>query len=176
MSPLIRDETEMSYVIYPIVTARIAVDTGRLTYLRNYGTRLWAPCPFFLITGGAEPLLVDTSGSADVMSRLRLEPVEPVADFRVALEGAGFALEDIRTVIHTHLMYDHCANSRLLPKAKFIVQKKELDFALDPHPMFAGAYQRNLFEGLPFEVVEGDQELMPGIRLLVTFFVSNENL
>ena len=158
----------MSYTIYPLVTARLAVESGRMTYLRNYGARLWVPCPFFLITGGPEPVLVDTSGSADVMSRLRLEPVEPVVDFKVALEGAGFALEDIRIVIHTHLMYDHCANSRLLPKAKFIVQKKELDFALDPHPMFAGAYQRNLFEGLPFEVVEGDQELMPGIKLLFT--------
>ena len=168
LSPLIRDETEMSYVIYPIVTARIAVDTGRLTYLRNYGKRAWLPCPFYLITGGPEPVLVDTSASADLMSHIRLEPVEPVLDFQEGLANAGFSLEEIRIVILTHLMYDHCANSKLLPNARFVVQKNELDFALAPHPMFAGSYRRDLFEGLPFEIVDGDRECMPGIQLLFT--------
>ena len=158
----------MSYVIYPIVTARLVVESGRLMYLRNYGTKLWVPCPFFLITGGPEPVLVDTSGPADLMSTLRLEPVEHVLDFEEALSGVGLGLDDVRIVVQTHLMYDHCANSRLLRRAKFVVQKKELDFAFDPHPMFAGVYQRNLFENLPFEVVDGDHELMPGIKLLFT--------
>ena len=158
----------MAYIIHPLITARLAVEGGRLTYLRNYGKRMWVPCPFYLITGGSEPILVDTSGPADLMSHLRLEPVEPVLGFEEALASIGLSLEEIRTVIHTHLMYDHCANSRLLPKARFVVQKKELDFALDPHPMFAGAYQRNLFEGLRFDVVDGDQELIHGIKLLLT--------
>jgi len=118
--------------------------------------------------GGPEPVLVDTSGSEEVMSRLRLEPVESVLEFEKALSQMGLSLEEIRVVVHTHLMYDHCANSKLLPNAKFVVQKKELDFAFDPHPMFAGSYQRHLFEDLSFEVVDGDHELMPGIRLLFT--------
>ncbi|UCF84137.1 MAG: MBL fold metallo-hydrolase [Desulfobacteraceae bacterium] len=155
----------MSYIIHPIVTAQLAVETGRITYLRNYGKLMWIPCPFYLITGGSEPILVDTSGHADVMSRLRHEPVKPVMNFEKALQSFGLDLEDIRIVIHTHLMYDHCANSKLLPKAEFVVQRKELDFALDPHPMFAGAYQRNLFEGLSFQIADGDQELLPGIKL-----------
>ena len=122
----------MSYIIHPIVTARIAVDTGRLTYLRNYGKRAWLPCPFYVITGGPEPVLVDTSASADLMSHLRLEPVEHVLDFQEGLASAGFSLKEIRIVILTHLMYDHCANSKLLPNARFTVQKRELDFALAP--------------------------------------------
>lgn len=158
----------MSFIIHPLVTARLTVEAGRLTYLRNYGTKIWVPCPFYLITGGPTPILVDTSGSAQVMSGLRIEPVEPVLDFEEALGQMGLNLEEITMVVHTHLMYDHCANSKLLPKARFVVQKKELAFALDPHPMFAGAYQRYLFEGLPFEVVDGDHELMPGIKLLFT--------
>lgn len=158
----------MSFIIHPLVTARLTVEAGRLTYLRNYGTKIWVPCPFYLITGGPTPILVDTSGSAQVMSGLRIEPVEPVLDFEEALGQMGLNLEEITMVVHTHLMYDHCANSKLLPKARFVVQKKELAFALDPHPMFAGAYQRHLFEGLPFEVVDGDHELMPGIKLLFT--------
>lgn len=158
----------MPFVINPIVTSKIAVEAGRITYLRNYGKRLWLPCPFFLITGNSEPILVDTSGHADVLSRLREEPVKSGVDFQEALESFGVGLEDVKTVIHTHLMYDHCANSKLLPNAEFVVQKKELDFALNPHPMFAGAYQRDLFGGLSFQIIDGDHELLPGIKLLFT--------
>ena len=49
-----------------------------------------------------------------------------------------------------------------------MVQKKELEFAFDPHPMMTGAYQRELFEGLNFDVIEGDRELIPGVRILFT--------
>lgn len=158
----------MLLTIHPIVTARLAVEAGRMTYLRNYGNRIWIPCPFYVILGETDPVLVDTSGSAQTMSGLRLEPVEPVIEFDDALAQIGLKRGDITIVVHTHLMYDHCANSKLLPNARFMVQKKELDFAFNPHPMFAGAYQRNLFEGLPFEAVDGDRELMPGIKLLFT--------
>jgi glyoxylase-like metal-dependent hydrolase (beta-lactamase superfamily II) len=139
-----------------------------MTYLRNAGKRLWVPSPFFVILGGPEPVLVDTSGSGNTMSGMRAEPVENILEFEDALVQVGLKREEIGIVVHTHLMYDHCANSKRLPKARFIVQKKELEFAFDPHPMLAGAYQQELFEGLNFDVVEGDRELMPGIRLLLT--------
>ncbi len=158
----------MSYTIHPLVLSHLAIEAGRLTYLRDYGRRIWVPCPFYIITGGADPVMVDTSGSAELMSDLRLEPVKHVMDFEDALGLVGLGLKDITTVIQTHLMYDHCANSKALPRARFVVQKKELDFAFDPHPMFAGVYQRQLFEGLPFEIVDGDVELFPGIKLLFT--------
>jgi glyoxylase-like metal-dependent hydrolase (beta-lactamase superfamily II) len=158
----------LNYIIHPIVTAQLAVEAGRITYLRNYGKIMWVPCPFYLITGGPEPILVDTSGHAEVMSRLRHEPVKAMLNFEKGLQNFGLNLNDIRIVIHTHLMYDHCANSKSLPKAEFVVQKKEVDFAFDPHPMFAGAYQRNLFEGLSFQVIDGDHELLPGIKVLLT--------
>ncbi|MBN2569298.1 MAG: MBL fold metallo-hydrolase [Deltaproteobacteria bacterium] len=112
--------------------------------------------------------MVDTSGHADVMARLRHEPVKPVMNFEKGLQNFGLDLRDIRIVIHTHLMYDDCANSKSLPKAEFVVQKKEVKFAFDPHPMFDGSYQRDLFEGLSFQVIDGDQELLPGIKLLLT--------
>ncbi len=158
----------MSLVIYPLVTARLAVEAGRLTFLRNYGQQIWLPAPFYVILGGSEPVLVDTSGSAEVMSDLRTEPVEHVMDFEDALAKLNLKPKDVGLVVHTHLMYDHCANSHRLPRARFVVQKAELEFAFKPHPMFAGVYQRHLFEHLNFEVIEGDQDLIPGVRLLFT--------
>ena len=61
----------MSLTIHPLVPSRLAVEAGRLTYLRDYGIRKWIPCPFYVITGGPEPVLVDTSGSSEVMSKMR---------------------------------------------------------------------------------------------------------
>ena len=158
----------MALTIHPLNVTRIAVDGGMMTYLRNYGTRLWLACPVYIIMGGSEPVMVDTSGPAEVLRDLRIDPVEHVLDFEEALAQMDLRLEDIRLVVHTQLMYDHCANSRRLPNARFVVQKKELEFARNPHPMFAGSYQRHLFEDLPFEVVDGDHALMPGIKLLFT--------
>lgn len=158
----------MPLTIHPLITARLALDASRMTYLRNAGQMWWVPSPFFAILGGPEPVLVDTSGSGTVMSSMRAEPVETVLDFEEALARVGLVPREIGTVVHTHVMYDHCANSKYLPKARFVVQKKELEFAFDPHPLLAGAYQRELFEGLNFEVVDGDKELLPGIRLLFT--------
>ncbi len=158
----------MPLTIHPLVTAELAAEAGRLTYLRNYGQEIWIPSPFFVILGGEEPILVDTSGSAEVMGALRSEPVKPVREFTEALNTLGLSAADIKTVVHTHLMYDHCANSHLLPKARFVVQQAELDFAFSPHPMLAGAYQKHLFENLNFEPVKGDVDLAPGIRLLFT--------
>lgn len=157
----------MSLEIHPLVVSEMVVEAGRMTYLRDYGKKIWIPCSFFVITGGEEPILVDTGASAELMSRLRLEPVRHVMDFDEALFKLGLHPDDIGLVIQTHLMYDHCGNSKRLKNAKFVVQKKELEFAKNPHPMFAGAYQRELFEGLPFKVVDGDVNLTPGIKLLL---------
>ena len=154
--------------IHPLITARLSLDGSRMTYLRNAGETWWVPSAFFAILGGDEPVLVDTSGSGAVMSRMRAEPVEAVLDFKDALATVGLAPEEIKIVVHTHLMYDHCANSKGLPGARFVVQEKEVAFAHDPHPMMAGAYQRELFDGLNFDVIEGDRELMPGVRMLFT--------
>ncbi len=158
----------MNYTVYPLIITQLAADGGRMTYLRNYGNTIWLPCPFYVIIGGPEPILVDTSGPAQLFSGLRTELVRAVMEFNEALAQVGLSPEGITVVIHTHLMYDHCANSSHLSRAKFVVQKKELEFARNPHPMFAGMYQTQLFEGLPFEIVDGDYELFPGIRLLFT--------
>ena len=102
----------MSLVIHPLVTARLAAEAGRMTFLRNYGKQIWLASPFYAVMGGDEPVLVETSGSADVMSKLRTEPVEHKMEFEEALAKVGMEPADVRLVIHTHLMYDHCANSK----------------------------------------------------------------
>lgn len=158
----------MPLTIHPLVTAELAAEAGRLTYLRNYGQEMWIPSPFYAIMGGETPILVDTSCVAAEIETFRSEPVRAVMGFEDALGTVGLKPEDIGLVVHTHLMYDHCANSGRLSNAEFVVQQAELDFAFDPHPLLAGAYQQTLFEKLPFRVVKGDHDLVPGVRLLFT--------
>jgi len=158
----------MKWQIFPLVPSEMVIEMGRMTYLRNYGRALWLPCPFFILKGAEGVVMVDTSGPAEVMSKLRVEPVRDLMSFEEALASVDLAPEEISLVILTHLMYDHCANAKLLPKAKFVVQRAELEYAEDPHPLFAGAYHAQLFRGLDFEVIEGDHHLMPGIQIIHT--------
>jgi len=156
----------MPWKIFPLVPSEMVIEMGRMTYLRNHGKAPWLPCPFFIVKGDEETFMVDTSGSARVMSKLRVEPVRDLMSFEEALARVDLKPEDISLVVLTHLMYDHCANAKLLPNARFVIQKKELEYAESPHPLFAGAYQPHLFGGLNFEVIEGDHQLMPGIDII----------
>ena len=73
---------------------------------------------------------------------------------------------DINVVIQTHLHADHVSFAHKFTKAKFIVQKAELDFASNPHPIFKT--RPELFADLDFEIINGDYEIADGIKLLFT--------
>jgi N-acyl homoserine lactone hydrolase len=159
----------MHWEIFPLVPSELVIDMGRMTYMRNYGKEPWLPCPFFILKGvGEQVVMIDTSASAQVMSNLRTEPVRDLMSFETALEGVGLKPVEISLVILTHLMYDHCANAKFLPNARFVVQKSELEYARNPHPLFAGTYHSQMFEGLDFDLVEGDHKLLSGINLIHT--------
>jgi N-acyl homoserine lactone hydrolase len=77
-------------------------------------------------------------------------------------------VSDINTIVMTHLHSDHCLNARKFPHARVVVQRKELDFAMNPHPLFAPNYRKEWYEGLRFETVDGDTEILPGVEVLLT--------
>jgi N-acyl homoserine lactone hydrolase len=130
----------------------------------------------FLITGGEHPVLVDTGTLDPEFARLRqnrllhrppeMEPVQ-------ALRAHGVHPDDIRTVINTHLHWDHCANNALFPNATIYVQRAEIGHAawpLQAHRPFydkiAGVQPAWLQAWDRIEAVEGDRELLPGITLV----------
>ena len=49
-----------------------------------------------------------------------------------ALESRGLGVDDIDTVILTHLHWDHCQNVDLFRNARVLVHSKELDYARSP--------------------------------------------
>lgn len=91
-----------------------------------------------------------------------------IQSFEVALRKQGLRAEDIDIVIQTHLHLDHCGYTRKCVNAKVIVQEDELNFALNPHPLWASIYPRELYEGVNWEAVKGDTDIIDGVKALLT--------
>jgi N-acyl homoserine lactone hydrolase len=66
----------------------------------------------------------------------------------------------------THLHWDHCSGLQLFPKAKIIVQSKELKSASPFPPEVSQPYR--LIDEVNFTVVSGDTEISEGIRAILT--------
>jgi glyoxylase-like metal-dependent hydrolase (beta-lactamase superfamily II) len=101
---------------------------------------------------------------ADVQDVVTLED-------RLAEQGLDFSAIDL--VIQTHLDWDHTMNT---PKfagsgARVVVQRREWEL-IPAHPLFASTYAPKEtyaeIEALGLELLDGDQEILPGLELLVT--------
>lgn len=95
-----------------------------------------------------------------------------------ALAELGHRPEDVRWVINTHLHFDHAGGDRFrdpsgrlvlaFPNARYVVQKGELDFARHTNERTAASYLPHNFADVPFQLIDGEQEILPGIRGIPT--------
>ncbi|HEU5261130.1 MAG TPA: MBL fold metallo-hydrolase [Gemmatimonadales bacterium] len=95
-----------------------------------------------------------------------------------ALAEVGARAEDVRWVINTHLHFDHAGGNTYrdaagsvaasFPRARYLVQKRELDFARHTNERTAASYRSHNFAPLAFQLVDGEAEPVPGIRCLPT--------
>jgi len=140
-------------------------------------------------------VLIDTGiGNKENSKFIDIYGVENAGhDGRTKLEDAlrelGHAPDDIRWVINTHLHFDHAGGDmyrqmvkegggsggdgggelRLsFPRATYVVQKRELDFARHTNERTAGSYVPHNFAGVPFQLIDGEAEILPGVRGLPT--------
>lgn len=98
------------------------------------------------------------------------------------LARLGVAPEDVDLVINTHLHGDHCggntyydAEGRIVPtfpNAEHVVQRREYEDAMHPNERTRATYfpmnYQPLVESGQMRLLDGDTELMPGIRCVVT--------
>lgn len=108
------------------------------------------------------------------------------ADGRTALEDglrlAGYRPEDVAIVIDTHLHFDHAGGNTYrdgdgkvqltFPRARYVVQAGEYHYATHTNERTAGSYFDHNFvpvqEAGLFDLVEGEREIVPGIRVIPT--------
>jgi N-acyl homoserine lactone hydrolase len=147
--------------------------------------RSGVPILGFLILGAAEGPIVVDCGMRDPRRAVEVHKLGPhscSAEQTLAAQLAlhGVAPDDVKTLILTHLHYDHCGNCAQLPNARIVVQRTELMAAAAPMGPAALAiggkglfYDRAdvaelvdpLWERL--ELVEGDCEIAPGLHCVL---------
>jgi len=133
-----------------------------------------------LIKTSKENILVDT-GIGDKFSPKYLDiyQVDRSQTLLDNLRRYGFDYKDINKVVLTHLHFDHAGGNTLIdekghlkatfPRAKYILQKEELEAAENPDPRSKASYLPENWEPIrELELISGDEEICPGVELLLT--------
>ncbi len=166
----------VTWTIIMLDTGTQIQDKGAMTYLTDMGKTIQIPVTVALIDG-PEKILVDTSFfSVERTWEIRRRKITraPSQELVAALASAGVRPEEITSVIHTHLHYDHAGNNPLFPNARFLVQREELRYALAPGEFDANAYFAPSlgitpdFLGTRFELLDGDVQVADGVRVITT--------
>ena len=165
-----------AWTITMLDTGTQTVDKSIITYLTDMGREIQIPVTVALIQGN-QTILVDTSFlSVERTWEIRRRKIgrTPAQGLTAALASVGVRPEDVEIVIHTHLHYDHAGNNQLFPRARFLVQREELRYALAPTTFDATAYFAPSlgitpdYLGTKFELLDGDAEIAEGVRVITT--------
>jgi len=159
------------YKIRPIPMVKTKGQTYKMTFLLGYGSPEVRGVYSWYIEGPKENILIDTGCMVEgLVPQPAMFPFdEKPQQIQTIDQGlAKFDLkpEDIDMIILTHMHEDHIQLARSYPNARFIVQKAELDAARNPHPIQRFAYLRDTYEDINFELIEGDQQIIDGIRVI----------
>lgn len=155
-------------VIKPFPIMRLMVDKSLMTYFMNFGQVQDLYSTMWFIEGPKDKIIVDTGCDANT-SRQHGFSSEQLAYPTDALRKIGLKPSDIDIVILTHMHFDHIEYARQFTNAKLIVQKKEYEYAMNPHPVQAGLYIKDMYADLNnFEIIDGDNEIAEGVKVMLT--------
>ena len=137
----------MTVTVEPVLVAELLVEGERM------------PVYVHVVHHPVGRVLVDTGMT-------ELHPAVADMDPRVfPLSGrAGFDLAGIDLVVNTHLHFDHCGGNRLFPGRPIHVQRRELDDARTEEDYTIREWVDA--PGVQYRPVDGELELLPGIRLV----------
>jgi len=133
-----------------------------LASLSGVDGREW-PVHGFVVAHPKGAILVDTGVGG---------PDRVLTDWRVVNRSAADALGDldlapgdITLVVNTHLHFDHCGQNAVFRHAPFYLQRTELDRARRESRWLTDWFD---FAGARFELLDGDAEVLPGVRVIAT--------
>ena len=124
----------------------------------------WCPILAHLIHHPDGPILVDTGvgDGSELIDELYQPTIVPVVH---ALNAVGVDERDIVTIVNTHLHFDHCGQNDSLPHASVHVQAAEIEAA---RAEFYTVPEWAEIEPVRRRVLDGDEEIAPGVRILST--------
>lgn len=173
----------MQYKIYPLSAGENAepFDMSVLIHRHPIGKEQGRLGNGFFAVQGEDGtwFLIDTgTGSNEELAQMGKPLLANAHTFLELLASRNINPEEIKTVILTHMHWDHTHNLDQLPNAKFYVQKGEITNAVSP-----GKHERSTygFMGSPgfttprwmavsdhMVTIEGEVELLPGVRCIPT--------
>ncbi len=137
-----------------------------------------------LVQTGSQNVLIDTGYGHQMADKQRaiLHLSHPDGTLMDGLARHSLKPEDIHLVINTHLHADHVAGNTvvdeagqrlpLFPNAEYVVQRREYEDALRPNERTRATYRlenyQPLVESGQMRLLEGDADLAPGLRGVVT--------
>ena len=136
-----------------------------------------------LVVAGQERVLIDTGiGDKWDSKNTDIYRIEHTDTIESSLARAGFKPEDVTKVVLTHLHFDHAGAATKLdstgkpvprfPNARYYVQQKEWELALNPNRRSRAAYLPDNFlplqEAGQLELIDGDFQLGLGLELVLT--------
>jgi N-acyl homoserine lactone hydrolase len=146
----------------------IAVHRLHLTDVTPSPQLPWARPTFpvfgYLIVHPAGPIVVDTSvGRGNALIDHLYSPVHH--DLDEALNRFEVRIEDVTTVISSHLHFDHCGQNDRFGQSRILVQRAEIEAAKQPDYTIAEwAFPSNV-ELTP---IDGDHDVVAGVRIIST--------
>ena len=156
------------HVIRPFPIAKLVLEKSLLTYRMNFGQPQDVYPTMWFIEGPKEKIVVDTGTDAKTAARLGFR-AEQISNPGEALSRIGLQPDDIDVLILTHMHFDHMEFAKQFSRARIVVQRSEYESAINPHPLLARGYMRETFpDSSRFVLVEGDSEIVDGVRVLLT--------
>jgi methylmalonyl-CoA epimerase len=136
-----------------------------------------------IVVRGTRTMLVDAGLGDKEDEKFRdIYGVDRSRNLDHSLAEAGLSPADIDIVVATHLHFDHAGGFTMrdeqgrirprFPRARYVVRRGEWDDAMHPHERNRASYLRDNFAPLAeagvLELVDRDQTIMPGVRVVRT--------
>ncbi len=162
--------------LYLLDYGDVEVDVQKfMAWEPDRGERYKAQAAGFLIqTDDGKNILVDTGLAPEHMEDPECRfpagdltvTMTPEDDVRSRLAEIGLRPDDVDIVVQTHFDFDHCGGNRHFPNATFVVQREQYEYAKE-NPGRCPPVDWDRSE-LSYRLIDGEQELVPGVELLVT--------
>ena len=164
------------WTVTSIQVGSIHLDRSAMTHFKGKGEKITVPIWSAAATDGVHKIIVDT-GIRDINVYQKSEPgaeqlPEQQID-RAVKQIMGWDSNEVDAVINTHLHCDHSGGNGKFKNSTFFVQKKEWESAfhpLDPEKAFYDSlcYNRDAVNYFQWEFLDGDAEILPGLRVITT--------
>ncbi|HVO88590.1 MAG TPA: N-acyl homoserine lactonase family protein [Casimicrobiaceae bacterium] len=160
-----------TYSIHPLEIGRRRADSALFMFLTDPGVEIEIAYRLWVLRSGEQLFVVDTGPPLEEAHRRGITRVREIDE---ALAEVGVRGEDVRTVVLTHLHWDHAANAAKFPNAVYLAQRGEIEFFRSharEHPAMNRffshqAYLGTLIDQGRIRPIDGDQPIAPGLTAM----------